>query len=497
MAAETRRRGGRSHPAPNEEEIIKADTELVTIKAKLKSIASLRVPDTVLDTYTNSDPTIQGYEKLIFDLNKTIVSIYAKYREPLASQQARPYKDEKAKVMELREKREAELLPAIESKYRTAMREQLERDGGIAQEKLDQHRGRREILLKNLKELETKVRDSGPQGLKPPQIAATEQKIDAVKLMINQASAKIQEVDMEVPGSRVQQIDRASVPLTKDASRQAKIGGAGAMGVFGLVLFGIAFLEFRSRKISMPDEVTHGLGLNVIGTVPAMPTRPGKNPSQDQLWQNQLNESVDAIRTVLLHNARHESHRVIMVTSASGGEGKTTLASQLGASLARAWKRTLIIDGDLRHPATHKLFDVPQEPGLSEILRGEIEVPDAVRATAFSRLWVLPAGNGDTHAIQALAQDSVAAIFESLKQQYDFIIVDSPPVLPVTDSLLLGQHVDGVLFSILRDVSRAPAIYAAQQKLAPMRVRTLGAVVLGTQIEFGNKNYRYTMAAAK
>ena len=131
------------------------------------------------------------------------------------------------------------------------------------------------------------------------------------------------------------------------------------------------------------------------------------------------------------------------------------------------------------------------------MLRGEVESADAVRATALSRMWVLPAGNGDAHALQALAQDNVRTLLEQLKQQYDFIVIDTPPVLPVTDTLLLGQHVDGMLFAILKDISRAPAIYAAQQKLAPLNVPTLGAVVLGADTEFGDKTYGYAMNGAK
>src|SRR5207244_11923830 len=115
--------------------------------------------------------------------------------------------------------------------------------------------------------------------------------------------------------------------------------------------------------------------------------------------------------------------------------------------------------------AARARFEGRQEPGLARVRRGEGGPPDAVRATSFSRLWVLPAGNGDAHAIQALAQDNVRTLFEQLKQQYDFIIIDAPPVLPVTDSLLIGQHVDGVVYAILRDVSKAHAVYAAQPKL--------------------------------
>src|SRR5207253_1189832 len=143
-------------------------------------------------------------------------------------------------------------------------------------------------------------------------------------------------------------------------SQQTKIAGAGGFGIFVLALFGVAFLEFRARKIGAADEVAHGLGLKVLGTAPAKPALSKKQAGHDsaieQLWHHQLQESMDAIRTVILHQARSEALHVIMITSANGGEGKTTLATQLAASLSRAWKRTLVIDGDLRHPGAHTVF---------------------------------------------------------------------------------------------------------------------------------------------
>jgi capsular exopolysaccharide synthesis family protein len=186
-----------------------------------------------------------------------------------------------------------------------------------------------------------------------------------------------------------------------------------------------------------------------------------------------------------------------MVTSAGGGEGKTSLASQLAASLARAWRKTLLIDGDLRHPAVHKLFNQPLEPGFSEVLRGEVGVHDTVRPTAISRLWAMSAGHWDSHAVQALAQEGVRSLFGQLKEQYDFIVVDSCPVLPVADSLLLGQHVDSVLFAVMRDVSRAPALYAAQQRLEGLGVRTLGAVMIGADGDVAATSYTYQAAPTR
>jgi capsular exopolysaccharide synthesis family protein len=316
----------------------------------------------------------------------------------------------------------------------------------------------------------------------------------------NKTVEKMTEVELEPLVLRVMPVTRAAAPTEKDISRQTKIAGAGGLGIFLIALFAVGFYEFRSRKISGADDVATGLGMKVIGTVPAMPVRSRKPSARDeeaeQRWSSQLQESVDAIRTVILHHARQESLSVLMVTSARSGEGKTTLASQLAASLARAWKRTLLVDADLRHPGAHVLFEAPQEPGIAEVLRGDVEPTDAVRATSISRLWLLPAGNGDAHALQALAQDNLGALFEQLKQQYDYIVIDTPPILPVADSLLIGQHVDGVVFAVLNDVSVAPAIYAAKQKLEPLGLHTLGAVVLGADTEFCNDKYSYAMTQA-
>jgi polysaccharide biosynthesis transport protein len=170
---------------------------------------------------------------------------------------------------------------------------------------------------------------------------------------------------------------------------------------------------------------------------------------------------------------------VVMVTSAVGGEGKTTLASHLAGSLARAGRRTLLIDCDLRRPAAHQLFELPLQPGLSEALLGEVHVAEATLATAVDGLWLMPAGQWDREVIQSLAREGLRQIFDKLRHDYDFIVIDSHPVLPATDSLLIGQHVDAVLLSVMREVSQAPKVYAACQRLNALGIRVLGAVVSG------------------
>jgi len=192
-----------------------------------------------------------------------------------------------------------------------------------------------------------------------------------------------------------------------------------------------------------------------------------------------LLESIDAIRTMLLRDASLERTRVIMVTSAVEGEGKTTLASHVAGSLARAGRRTLLVDCDLRCPAAHQFFEVPLQPGFSEAVLGEIPIDEAVHETAIDGLWVVPAGEWDREVVQALAKGGVEKTFERFKESFDFIVVDSHPVLQATDSLVVGQHVDAVILSLLRDVSQTPRVYAASQRLTNLGIRVLGAVVNG------------------
>jgi capsular exopolysaccharide synthesis family protein len=263
----------------------------------------------------------------------------------------------------------------------------------------------------------------------------------------------------------------------KDIKRQVMATAAAPVMVLVLVALGVAFLEFRARRIRSAEEVAVGLGIRVVGAVPQLGRQAGASQQEGVV------ESIDAIRTLLLHDANVEAARVVMVTSAAPGEGKTTLACSLADSLARAGRKTLLIDCDLRTPAAHQMFELPLQPGFSEILLGEIDAADAIQATPVPGLSLVTAGQWDREVLRALAREGTQVIFEKLKEEYEFIVVDSHPVLAATDSLLLGQHVDAVLLSILRDVSRTPHVYTAAQRLATLNVRVLGAVVNGADAD--------------
>jgi capsular exopolysaccharide synthesis family protein len=210
-----------------------------------------------------------------------------------------------------------------------------------------------------------------------------------------------------------------------------------------------------------------------------------------------LIDCVDTVRALLVSAARARSARVVMVVSAAEGEGKTSLVCHLAASMSRAGARALVVDGDLRNPTVHRLLDVPNDVGFSEVLRGQADVDSVIRPTGVPGLSLLPAGTCDPAALRALAQGCAAEVFARLREQYDFVVVDSSPLLAVADALLLGQNVDAVVFSLLREVSRIPRVDAARQRLAALGVPTLGAVVSGVHDEAGAQPYPYPYPSRK
>jgi Mrp family chromosome partitioning ATPase len=125
-------------------------------------------------------------------------------------------------------------------------------------------------------------------------------------------------------------------------------------------------------------------------------------------------------------------------------------------------------------------------------------VADVVQEGLVDNLSVVTAGQSSNEAVQALARDQIGAILQGVRDAYDFIVIDSAPVLPVADSQAIGQHADGVVFSVMRGVSRLPQVYAACERLAMLRVRILGTVVNGCSgSAYGSSYYHAAPAAAQ
>jgi capsular exopolysaccharide synthesis family protein len=268
----------------------------------------------------------------------------------------------------------------------------------------------------------------------------------------------------------------------------------------GLCLPGVAIVlwDVRLERVNDSQEVGSKLGLPVLGTVPRIPAgvlrRLGSPSRRNQAWRMRLTEAVDGLAARLLRKAETEDFRVILVTSASAGEGKTTLATQLAMSLARHQRRTVLVDFDLRRPALDGIFGLSVEPGVCEILRSRGAVPPVARPTAVDHLSVVTAGRWDRQTLAALANGAARTLLDELRAEYDFVVIDSSPILPVADTRLVSQHVDTVVLSVFLDVSRGPKVLAAYEILEAFGVQSVEAVVTGGDELFYGKDTGYASA---
>jgi polysaccharide biosynthesis transport protein len=153
--------------------------------------------------------------------------------------------------------------------------------------------------------------------------------------------------------------------------------------------------------------------------------------------------------------------------------------------------RTLLIDGDGRNPNVHKLFKITPGVGFGEVLCGECQPAEAIHATPVRGLAVMPAGMWSDKVLLAISQGRVAELMQQLRQDYDLILIDSSPVLPVADPLVIGQQVDGVLLSVLCQVTRLTNLYAASHRIEDLGINILGVVVSGVQANLYGASYRY------
>ena len=176
---------------------------------------------------------------------------------------------------------------------------------------------------------------------------------------------------------------------------------------------------------------------------------------------------------------------IIAVSNQKGGVGKTTSVVNLATACGLAGLKTLVVDNDPQGNASSVLGERGQ--GIS-IYAGGQPIASGTRPN----LWLIAAGQCSNRVVAALAQGHpLETLFNRLRGQFDFIVVDSCPVLPVADALLIGQHVDGVLISVLQDISQLPKVLNASERLSQLNIPLLGAVVNGVKTDIHAYGYNY------
>jgi succinoglycan biosynthesis transport protein ExoP len=265
------------------------------------------------------------------------------------------------------------------------------------------------------------------------------------------------------------------------------------LALFGgtTLAFGLAFFfEYLDSRIKRPEDVKQHLGLPFLGMVPALFDKAMVNPLINNGVPQMFSESFRAVRTNLLFSSAEEGSRSIVVTSTGPGEGKTVVASNLAIALAQSGQRALLIDADMRRPRVHTIFDKPQEPGLSNVLVGNAKASESIHKTTVPGLWVMPAGLHPPNPAELLGSKRFKDFMGSLAEHFDWVILDTPPVMAVTDPSIVANLATGVLFVIGVEMTSRHTAQRALEQLDRAHGRFVGAVL--NRVDLKHNAYYYS-----
>lgn len=279
------------------------------------------------------------------------------------------------------------------------------------------------------------------------------------------------------------------------------------MGSFlgALVGFGLGYLvEVADRSFRKPEELIREFGVPILGHIPFMQEQKLKRIPSETVMDRTIitlhqprsrpSEAYRSVRTAVCFSALGSKHRVIQVTSPAAGDGKSTLTMNFAVSLAQSGKKTVIVESDFRRPKVHKLTGVDNAVGVVDVLRGNAELSDAIQTTEIDGFFVMPCGSRPRNPSELITRPEYEQMLEALREKFEYIIIDTPPVLVVTDPCSVAPRADGVLLCVrlsrhTRDFGRR-----ALEQLRDVGANMTGIVVNGVDEtdSYGYGSYSYS-----
>jgi non-specific protein-tyrosine kinase len=324
-------------------------------------------------------------------------------------------------------------------------------------------------------------------------IAAASQSLELrertfTSLLTQYESARLEEA---VRANAISVIEEANAPNRPAKPRHVlNIALGFAIGlVTGIAL---AFLaDNLDTTLYTTEQIENATQMATVGQVPA---------SKDNLSIARLGsghypqlESFRRLRTNILASGPGGS-QVVLLTSAKRGEGKSTVSGNLAVTIAQSGREVVVVDCDLRLPTVHKLFDLPNKRGLTNILAGEVSVDEAMQYSAFPRVQVITSGPLPPNPTELLGSQRMLDLIEQLKGIFDFIVLDTPALLSVADAAVLAPGVDNVILVVAQSQTRRGDVQAVRQQLSNVHVKSMEVVVNRAE---PNGSYAYYESEAR
>jgi succinoglycan biosynthesis transport protein ExoP len=268
------------------------------------------------------------------------------------------------------------------------------------------------------------------------------------------------------------------------------------IGVCGLLALIIFWVEWRDTTLKSVEEIRNSLSLPVLGTVPEFETnsRGITGPLQAALcyYHNPGSPEAEAYRSVrtAFNVCVSSSQKLIQVTSPEPGDGKSTLIANLAIAIAQSGRKVLLIDGDLRKPTLHKLFGLRQSIGVTDVANGEIDLLTAAQPTVVEGLSVLTSGDIPNRPAELLASHEFSRLLSTAEQEYDSVLIDTPPLLAVSDPCIVAPRTNGMILVLRLQKNSRAAARRATELIETNHINVIGIVANGSEEAPDGYEYR-------
>ena len=290
----------------------------------------------------------------------------------------------------------------------------------------------------------------------------------------------------------LQLLDESGVPVKPNNPRNSQESAKkGAVAGAGLGLAWTLFVTLSRRTVRRKNDIPRYINVKCLGEIPQVTlkkrSRKGKQVLNitDEKINGDFLEAIRLIRNKIEYSAAKNHQKVVMVTSALAGEGKSTVAVNLALSMAQNGKRVVLMDCDLRHPSDREILRLPDGKGLYEVLKGEADIQEVLmdrKKLNFGKdmdFYFVPGGKAVADGSKLLDSRQMKIIFEALKKVADYIILDSAPIGILTDAGILAQYADSAVCVVKKDYARADSIMEGMEELADGHVHVIGGILNG------------------
>ncbi|MEW6068890.1 MAG: polysaccharide biosynthesis tyrosine autokinase [Nitrospirota bacterium] len=363
-----------------------------------------------------------------------------------------------------------------------------------------------EVAVQREKRLDAEVESLKKEALNLNQRAIQYQilkrEVDTTKELYNGLLQRLKEagVSATLTASNIQILDRAEFPQKPFKPRKSlNIILSMIIGILGGI--GMAFfIEYFDNTIKTPEDIEKKIYLPSLGLIPHYTDNKNIHALEyitHSDGQSPISESYRSIKTFLLLSAGGSPPRVIMVTSAERDEGKTTISTNTAIALIRSNVKVVIIDADMRRPRLHRIFGLDNDIGLSTFLSGNVELGDGmIKVSEIPNLDIIVAGHTPPNPAELLSSYRFRDLIQDLYSRYNFIVIDTPPTLGISDPLIVSQHADGVILVVRCGKTPKEAVQETRRLLDNVNAKILGVILNSvnlSDIRFGHyyNYYRY------